>query len=466
MKLYIFRCRTRPRMYGATRYETGSNLPLHQCSAGWEFSERIDLSPRGRLRFAVDTDTVRRQVELRGWHVWDESPFESKVEAERKPPVQEPKPPVKEAARAPLEQKAANSWNQPDAAKTVADTPPVEPPKTQTTEPQRQSAVASSSPRHEPLPARAAAAPSEPPRKPVEPVKTQTTEPQRQTTAAASPRREPIPARASAVPSEPPRKPVEPVKTQTTEPQRQSAVASSSPRHEPLPARAAAAPPEPPRKPVEPVKTQTTEPQRQTTAAASPPREPIPTRAAAVPTEPLRSPVEPDKKDSTPKPTAAAPSLRREVPPPRATPTVPDVSDVAVQPAPKEGNTSASRIPTRNQVVWFDIPVRDIDRAMRFYSVVLGKPLKKEQAGPGAAMAVLPYAEGSVGGSLIQSLDAKPSDTGPLLYLNAQGRIDEVLRTVAIFGGKVIAEKHSIAPFGYRAIILDSEGNRIALHSM
>ena len=81
-------------------------------------------------------------------------------------------------------------------------------------------------------------------------------------------------------------------------------------------------------------------------------------------------------------------------------------------------------------------------------------------------MAVLPYAEGSVGGSLIQSLDAKPSDTGPLLYLNAQGRIDEVLRTVAIFGGKVIAEKHSIAPFGYRAIILDSEGNRIALHSM
>jgi predicted enzyme related to lactoylglutathione lyase len=116
--------------------------------------------------------------------------------------------------------------------------------------------------------------------------------------------------------------------------------------------------------------------------------------------------------------------------------------------------------------VWFDIPVRDVDRAMRFYSVVLGKPLKKEQAGPGMAMVVLPYAEGAVGGALVQSLDSKPSDSGPILYLNTQGRIDEILRTIDLFGGKVLAGKHSIAPFGYRAIILDSEGNRIALHSM
>ena len=128
--------------------------------------------------------------------------------------------------------------------------------------------------------------------------------------------------------------------------------------------------------------------------------------------------------------------------------------------------TSAPDVSSRNQVVWFDIPVRDVDRAMRFYSAILGKPLKKEQAGPGAAIVVLPYAEGAIGGALVQSLDAKPSDSGPLLYLNAQGRLDEVLRTVEIFGGKVIAEKQSITPFGFRAIVLDSEGNRIALHSM
>jgi predicted enzyme related to lactoylglutathione lyase len=117
-------------------------------------------------------------------------------------------------------------------------------------------------------------------------------------------------------------------------------------------------------------------------------------------------------------------------------------------------------------VVWFDIPVRDIDRAVRFYSAVLGTTLKKEQAGPGAAVAALPHSEGSIGGSLVQNMDAKPSENGPLLYLNTNGRLDEALMAVEKHGGKVLAEKHSIAPFGFRAVVLDSEGNRIALHSM
>jgi predicted enzyme related to lactoylglutathione lyase len=116
-------------------------------------------------------------------------------------------------------------------------------------------------------------------------------------------------------------------------------------------------------------------------------------------------------------------------------------------------------------VTWFDIPVSDIDRAMRFYSAVLGTPLKKEQAGPGAALAILPHADGAVGGSLVQSMDARPSQSGPLLYLNTHGRLDAAIEAVGIYGGKVLSDKHSIAPFGYRAIVLDSEGNRLALHS-
>jgi predicted enzyme related to lactoylglutathione lyase len=120
----------------------------------------------------------------------------------------------------------------------------------------------------------------------------------------------------------------------------------------------------------------------------------------------------------------------------------------------------------RHQVVWFDIPVRDIDRAVRFYSAVLGTTLKKEQAGPGAAIAALPHSEGSIGGSLVQNMDAKPSESGPLLYLNTNGRLDEALMAVEKHGGRVLAEKHSISPFGFRAVVIDSEGNRIALHSM
>src|SRR2546422_9627442 len=76
MKLYIFRCGARRRMYGATRFETASNLPTDQCSGGWEFFERVELAARGTLRFAVDTGTLRRQVQQNGWYVWDESPPE------------------------------------------------------------------------------------------------------------------------------------------------------------------------------------------------------------------------------------------------------------------------------------------------------------------------------------------------------------------------------------------------------
>src|SRR5206468_2389559 len=122
--------------------------------------------------------------------------------------------------------------------------------------------------------------------------------------------------------------------------------------------------------------------------------------------------------------------------------------------------------PVRHQVVWFDIPTRDLDRAVRFYSAVLGTQLKKEQSGPGVAIAMLPHAEGSVGGCLVQNLGTRPSETGPLLYLNAQGRLEEALDAVEKYGGKILAARHSISPFGFRAIVIDSEGNRIALHSM
>jgi predicted enzyme related to lactoylglutathione lyase len=52
-----------------------------------------------------------------------------------------------------------------------------------------------------------------------------------------------------------------------------------------------------------------------------------------------------------------------------------------------------------------------------------------------------------------------------MVYLNANGRLDDAVASVAPNGGKVLQAKHPIGPFGFRAIILDSEGNRVALHS-
>ncbi len=121
-----------------------------------------------------------------------------------------------------------------------------------------------------------------------------------------------------------------------------------------------------------------------------------------------------------------------------------------------------------NTVVWFDLPVQDLDRAMRFYSAVLGSPTLKQEYS-GMAFAVLPHEEGAVSGCLVPGTEAnpnKPSDHGPLLYLNCQSRLDEAIAAVAPNGGKVLQPRHPIGPYGFRAVVLDSEGNRVALHAM
>ncbi|MGE5217880.1 MAG: VOC family protein [Chloroflexota bacterium] len=117
-----------------------------------------------------------------------------------------------------------------------------------------------------------------------------------------------------------------------------------------------------------------------------------------------------------------------------------------------------------NQIVWCDIPVLDLDRAIRFYSAVLGQPVKKQEL-PGVRVGILPHNDGEVGACLLTSAAEKPSDKGTMIYLNANGRLDDALAAVSANGGKIIQPKHPIGPFGFRAVILDSEGNRVALHS-
>src|SRR5207253_9841984 len=117
-----------------------------------------------------------------------------------------------------------------------------------------------------------------------------------------------------------------------------------------------------------------------------------------------------------------------------------------------------------NRIVWCDIPVLDLDRAIKFYSAVLGVEVKKEEF-PGMTIGILPHNDGEVGGCLFTGSEDKPSDKGLLVYLNANGRLDDAIAAVMPNGGSVLKPKHPIGPYGSRAIILDSEGNRLALHS-
>ena len=115
--------------------------------------------------------------------------------------------------------------------------------------------------------------------------------------------------------------------------------------------------------------------------------------------------------------------------------------------------------------VWVDIPVVDLDRAIAFYSAVLGSPVTRE-GGPGFVFGVMQHEGDDVGGCLYTAGDDNaPSRVGPLLYLNAEGRLAEAVRAVTEHGGQVLQAVHEIGPHGFRAVVLDSEGNRVALHA-
>lgn len=120
-----------------------------------------------------------------------------------------------------------------------------------------------------------------------------------------------------------------------------------------------------------------------------------------------------------------------------------------------------------NQFVWVDIPVVDLDRAIKFYSAVLGCTITK-QSNPEFTFGLFPHSDTNVSGCLYvpPEKDNAPSLNGPLVYLNAEGRIVAAVKAVVAEGGKVLQDIHQIGPYGYRAICRDTEGNRIAFHAM
>jgi uncharacterized protein len=117
-------------------------------------------------------------------------------------------------------------------------------------------------------------------------------------------------------------------------------------------------------------------------------------------------------------------------------------------------------------VVWFEIPAGDFARAKRFYEQVFGVALKEEQMGP-MRMGVFPYADEAVSGCVIAGQGYKAGQDGSVVYINAGHDLAEPLRRVEGAGGKVLTPKTLInAEIGYFAHFLDSEGNRVGMHSL
>lgn len=119
----------------------------------------------------------------------------------------------------------------------------------------------------------------------------------------------------------------------------------------------------------------------------------------------------------------------------------------------------------RNAVVtWFEILAADFERAVSFYEATFGVELRRDPAWPG--MAIFPYQPPAVGGCVVKAKDAGPADGGVTVYLNCDGKIDEVLGRVSGSGGAILEAKSHIPNVGWVAQIRDSEGNRVGLHAV
>lgn len=123
----------------------------------------------------------------------------------------------------------------------------------------------------------------------------------------------------------------------------------------------------------------------------------------------------------------------------------------------------------KNAISWFEIPASDLNRAQKFYENIFDITMTVLDL-PNIKMRMFPVEDPTgVGGSIVDSGGFhKPSGTdGPLLYLNGNPDVQNILDKVKAAGGTIQVPKTEISPdFGHMAVIMDTEGNRIALHSM
>lgn len=123
-----------------------------------------------------------------------------------------------------------------------------------------------------------------------------------------------------------------------------------------------------------------------------------------------------------------------------------------------------------NAISWFEIPATDIERAQKFYETIFQIKLQNMDF-TGIKMRAFPLDDPmkGVGGTIIDTGGFhKPSATdGPLIYLNGNPDLQIILDRVEAAGGKVSIPKREISPeYGYMGLFEDTEGNRIALHSV
>jgi len=125
-----------------------------------------------------------------------------------------------------------------------------------------------------------------------------------------------------------------------------------------------------------------------------------------------------------------------------------------------------------NLINWLEIPVSDFDRAKTFYESALSAQIQvDEKMAPGFKMGLIytpNMARTDIGGALVLGEGYVPGSNNTLVYLNANetGGVDGFLERVKNAGGTVLSDKIFISEeIGYCAFFMDSEGNKLGVHS-
>ncbi len=123
----------------------------------------------------------------------------------------------------------------------------------------------------------------------------------------------------------------------------------------------------------------------------------------------------------------------------------------------------------KNAISWFEIPTQDLGRAQAFYERIFDIAMMPLDT-PQLRMRLFPLVDPmGVGGALVhnEQFYKTSAGEGPLVYLNANPDVQHVLDRVVAAGGTILVQKTLISPdYGHMAVFLDTEGNRMALHSV
>jgi predicted enzyme related to lactoylglutathione lyase len=120
----------------------------------------------------------------------------------------------------------------------------------------------------------------------------------------------------------------------------------------------------------------------------------------------------------------------------------------------------------KNVITWFEIPAIDYDRAKKFYSEVLNVTITDSDM-PNCRYGVFPLDQENNGtsGAIMKMEGCKPSADGATVYFDGGNDLSVPLARVEAAGGSILVPKTDIGENGFFAQFIDTEGNRVALHS-